>query len=142
METKFYVCPVCGNVIIKLVDSGVVPTCCGEKMELLEPNTIEKGAEKHIPRCFRLENCTMGVEVGSVPHPCAPEHYVHFICLTTETGAHFRFLSPNTPPRAVFNIGPDTPVAVYEYCNLHGLWKTNAIPVMRCCTQSDDSCQQ
>ena len=41
MATKFYKCNKCGNVAIKVVDSGVPMVCCGEKMELLEPNVVD-----------------------------------------------------------------------------------------------------
>ena len=34
---KFYKCNTCGNVITKLVDSGVPVVCCGEKMQELVP---------------------------------------------------------------------------------------------------------
>ena len=47
--TKFYKCNRCGNVAIKVVDSGVPMVCCGEKMELLEPNVVDASGEKHMP---------------------------------------------------------------------------------------------
>ena len=34
-------------------------------------------------------------------------------------------LKPGTAPTAVFNLNGDKPLAVYEYCNLHGLWKAD-----------------
>lgn len=37
---------------------------------------------------------------------------------------HIRYLHPGEAPRAVFELGDETPVAVYAYCNLHGLWTT------------------
>lgn len=128
METKFYVCPICGNVIMKLVDSGVIPTCCGEEMQLMEPNTTDGAGEKHVPKVSRLDACTLGVEVGIIPHPMSPDHYVHFIYLETETGGHICFLNPEYEPKAQFCC-KDSPIAVYEYCNLHGLWKTSNMPI-------------
>ena len=41
MAVKFYVCPHCGNVIQKVVDSKVPVVCCGEKMQELVPNTVD-----------------------------------------------------------------------------------------------------
>ena len=34
-----------------------------------------------------------------------------------------RTLAPGQAPKAVFELGSEKPVAVYAYCNLHGLWK-------------------
>ncbi len=31
---------------------------------------------------------------------------------------------PGEAPKAVFALAGEEPVAVYAYCNLHGLWKT------------------
>ena len=33
-------------------------------------------------------------------------------------------LTPGQVPKAVFELGTEKPVAVYAYCNLHGLWMT------------------
>ena len=35
-----------------------------------------------------------------------------------------RYLTPGQAPKAVFELGTEKPVAVYAYCNLHGLWMT------------------
>ena len=34
------------------------------------------------------------------------------------------YLAPGQAPKAVFELGGEKPVAVYAYCNLHGLWMT------------------
>lgn len=49
MKTKFYLCPVCGNVLVKIEDSGVTPHCCGREMVELEPGTTDASLEKHVP---------------------------------------------------------------------------------------------
>ena len=46
MQTRFYICRHCGNVIEKVHDAGVPVVCCGEKMEALVPNTVEASEEK------------------------------------------------------------------------------------------------
>ena len=122
MATKFYKCRHCGNVIVKLVNSGVPVVCCGEKMEELVAGVTDGAVEKHLPVVTRLEGNLLKVEVGSVAHPMSPEHHISFIYLETENGGQFVELKDK--PEAVFNIAGDRPVAVYEYCNLHGLWKT------------------
>ena len=46
------------------------------------------------------------------------------IFLETEQGGHLRLLSPGDKPEVEFTLDDgDKVVAVYEYCNLHGLWK-------------------
>lgn len=122
MATKFYKCNHCGNVIIKTVDSGVPVVCCGEKMVELVPNTVDASQEKHVPVVTRVDDCRIKVEVGSVPHPMTEEHHIAFIYVETENGGVQ--ISLKDKPEAMFCTCNDKPVAVYEYCNLHGLWKT------------------
>ena len=122
MATKFYKCRHCGNVIEKVVDSKVPVICCGEKMEELIPNTIDASQEKHVPIVTKVNDCTIKVEVGSVPHPMLPEHHIAFIYVETENGGIRVDLKDK--PEAVICTCSSKPIAVYEYCNLHGLWKT------------------
>lgn len=119
----------CGNVVVKTVDSGVPLVCCGETMEELAPNTVDGLGEKHLPVVTRPDECTVEVRVGSIPHPMLPEHSIRFIYLETENGGQIRFLQTPFPAIATFCGCKDRVVAVYEYCNLHGLWKTTDIPV-------------
>ena len=122
MATKFYKCNHCGNVVEKVVDSKVPVVCCGEKMQELVPNTVDASNEKHVPVVTRLDDCRIKVEVGSVAHPMTPEHHISFIYVETENGGIRVNLKDK--PEAVSCVCHDKPVAVYEYCNLHGLWKT------------------
>lgn len=124
MAIKFYKCAVCGNVAVKVVDSRVPLVCCGQKMEELVPNTVDASGEKHVPVVTRIDDCRIKVEVGSVPHPMTPEHHIAFIYVETENGGMRVDLPHEGVAEAVFCTCADKPVAVYEYCNLHGLWKT------------------
>lgn len=123
MAVKFYKCPICGNVIEKVVDSGVPVVCCGKKMEELIPDTVDASTEKHVPVVTRLNDCKIKVEVGSVAHPMTPEHHIAFIYVENENGGVRIDLSDR--PEAEVCICSGKPVAVYEYCNLHGLWKSD-----------------
>ena len=124
MAVKFFKCEHCGNVIQKVVDSKVPVVCCGEKMKELTVNTVDASVEKHLPVVTRLDDCRIKVEVGAVPHPMTEEHHIAFIYVETENGG-MRIDLPHTgKPEAVFCTCTDKPVAVYEYCNLHGVWKT------------------
>ncbi|MBP5135111.1 MAG: desulfoferrodoxin [Paludibacteraceae bacterium] len=124
MATKFYVCKHCGNVAVKMVDSGVVPSCCGEEMTELKANTVEASAEKHLPVVTRLDVCTINVKIGSEPHPMLPEHHIAFVFVETERGGQWINLAVGKKPEAVICVCKEKPIAVYEYCNIHGLWKT------------------
>ena len=123
MATKFYKCAHCGNVIEKVVDSGVPVVCCGQKMEELIPNTVDASGEKHVPVVTWLDEHRIKVEVGSVHHPMLPEHHIAFVYVETENGG-IRVNLKDTPVAEVY-VGDTKSVAVYEYCNLHGLWKTD-----------------
>ncbi|MBE6306326.1 MAG: desulfoferrodoxin [Bacteroidaceae bacterium] len=122
MATKFFKCRHCGNVIGKVVDSNVPVVCCGEEMHLLVPNTEDASNEKHVPVVTRIDDCTIKVEVGSVAHPMLPEHHIAFIYVQTEDGGIRVGLKDK--PEALICTCNSKPIAVYEYCNLHGLWKT------------------
>ncbi len=123
MSTTFYKCNLCGNVILKTVDSGAPVVCCGHNMEELVAQTSESGKEKHLPVVTRPYENIIHVSVGSVPHPMTEEHFIRFIYLETENGGQIAYLTANDAPKASFCC-KEKPTAVYEYCNLHGLWKT------------------
>ncbi|MCR4694608.1 MAG: desulfoferrodoxin Dfx [Pseudobutyrivibrio sp.] len=122
METLFYRCMKCGNFVM-FVDkkSCCTPVCCGEEMTLLTANTSDGATEKHVPE-VTIEGNKVCVAVGSVLHPMLEEHHIQFIYLETENGGQIKYLEPGQEPKAEF-ITNDKPIAVYEYCNLHGLWK-------------------
>ncbi|EHI96822.1 Desulfoferrodoxin ferrous iron-binding region [Clostridium sp. DL-VIII] len=121
-EQNFYVCKRCGNMVESLKESGAKIICCGEPMVKLEPGTVEASVEKHVP-AVTYENDIVKVEVGSVLHPMIDTHYIEWILVRTENGEQRKVLKPGDEPKAEFCLCGDKPVAVYAYCNLHGLWK-------------------
>ena len=121
-ETKFFVCETCGNIIGMVHASGVPVFCCGKKMTELVPGTVEASAEKHIPVVEVGEN-SVKVCVGSVLHPMAEEHHISWVYLQTDRGGQRKVLTPGSDPVVNFALQDEKPVAVYAYCNLHGLWK-------------------
>ena len=120
---KIYRCSQCGNMINMISESGVPVVCCGKIMEELVPNTVEASGEKHIPIVEVLGD-KVKVNVGSVDHPMIPAHYIEWICLETDAGEQIKKLTPESAPAATFTLDGAKPEAVYAYCNLHGLWKT------------------
>ncbi|MBQ7464259.1 MAG: desulfoferrodoxin Dfx [Lachnospiraceae bacterium] len=119
---KFYRCEHCKNIIMKLNDSGVPVVCCGEPMKELVPGATDGALEKHVP-AVSFEGNTVTVKVGEAEHPMLEEHFIQFVVLETSNGFQTKYLKPGEKPEAVFVL-PDgeKAVAVYEYCNLHGLW--------------------
>ena len=122
MENRFYICEHCGNLIGMIHDAGVPMMCCGQKMTKLEAGTVEASREKHIP-VATVEGNTVKVIVGEVAHPMAPEHSILWVYLETDKGGHRKALKPGESPEVCFALCCERPIAVYAYCNLHGLWK-------------------
>lgn len=105
-------------------DSGVRAQCCGEEMKPIEPNTTDAAGEKHVP-VIEQNGTTVTVTVGSVEHPMLDTHYIEWILLETKQGRQRKTLKPGDKPVASFALTEgDTVVAAYEYCNLHGLWRS------------------
>jgi superoxide reductase len=122
----FYKCDLCGNFITFLTEkTASTPVCCGEPMHEVTPNTTDAATEKHVP-VVSVDGSTVSVRVGSVEHPMTEEHYIQLIILETKTGYQKKDLKPGEKPEAVFALADgEEPVAAYEYCNLHGLWKAD-----------------
>ncbi|MBO5786988.1 MAG: desulfoferrodoxin [Clostridia bacterium] len=122
-EVKFYVCETCGNLVGMINESGVPMMCCGKKMQQIVPGTVEASKEKHIP-VATLENGVLTVNVGSVDHPMTEEHLIEWVYVQTDRGGQRKVLNAGDAPKLTFVFTDEKPVAVYAYCNLHGLWKT------------------
>jgi len=124
MREKFYRCSHCGNIVGMIKDAGVPVVCCGQKMDALVPNTVEASGEKHIPS-VEIADGVVNVNVGSVDHPMVDEHYIEWVYVETDKGGMRKNLNPGQKPNVSFCIGDEKVVAVYAYCNLHGLWKVD-----------------
>ena len=121
-KVKFYRCPICGNMVVQIKDGGGTLVCCGEEMKRLEPNTTDAVQEKHVPAIVK-EDGRIKVTVGSVIHPSLPEHYIEWIALVTGDRIQLAYLEPGMVPKADFEEVDHGDV--YEFCNLHGLWKAS-----------------
>lgn len=117
---KFFKCRECGSLAMEIVsgehDSAKV-------FQELKANTTDASGEKHVPVVEKKDGAIL-VKVGELEHPMLEEHHIMWIYLETEHGGMLRKLSAGEKPEAEFPISAnDKPVAAYEYCNLHGLWK-------------------
>ncbi len=122
-EPKFFICRHCGNIIAMVQDSGAPVSCCGEKMTELIAGTTDGAREKHVP-VYTVKDGVVDVVVGDVEHPMLEKHYIQWIAIQTKQGMQRKVLAPGEAPKASFALTPDDElISVYEYCNLHGLWK-------------------
>jgi len=124
MEVIFKKCGLCGNIVQMVEQKGPPVVCCGKPMEQLIPGTVDASVEKHVP-AVTWNGDVLEVQVGSVIHPMTAEHYIAFIYVQTDKGGVMKFLEIDAEPTAKFRFADEKPVAVFEYCNLHGLWKTD-----------------
>ncbi len=122
-NNKFFICEHCGNLIGMIKDSGVPMICCGQKMSKLEPGTVDASLEKHVP-VVEVKGSIVNVKIGSVMHPMIAEHSILWVYLQTDKGGQRKCLEVGSMPEVNFSILDEKPLAVYAYCNLHGLWKT------------------
>ena len=99
--------------------------CCGKKMEEVEAGAVDAALEKHVP-VLKVEGDCLTAVVGDVLHPMTPEHLISNIWIEFADGSNKKVtLTSDDEPIAKFNIaGKSGKATVYEYCNLHGLWKT------------------
>ena len=116
---KVYQCEKCGKTIIS---DKELKEIVGWKEVIADSTDAAK--EKHVPlvtkKCKQVK-----VDVGSVAHPMTAEHLIEWVALETEQGYQVKYLKPSAEPVATFTLADDKAVAVYAYCNLHGLWKTS-----------------
>ena len=108
-HVEFYECEICGNVMVKLVDGGVTPQCCGSPMEMMKVKKGDSGKEKHTP---------------VVAHPMEEDHFIGFAVLENGCGFDVKELKTKGYPVAQFLLNEDeTAGRVYAWCNQHGLWE-------------------
>lgn len=123
-EIRFFKCMHCGNIIGVIHNAGVPMMCCGEKMTELIPGTTDAAVEKHVP-VVSIDGNIVTVKVGEVEHPMLEEHFIQWVYLQTDRGGQRKCLKPGEKPEVKFALCDEKPVAVFEYCNLHGLWKAD-----------------
>ncbi len=110
--TKFYVCPVCGNVISSV--GAAVVSCCGISLPPLE---AEETDEAHHINIENVED----EKFITVIHEMTKSHYISFIAYVTSDKISFVKLYPegNAETRMQFR-GRGY---LYIFCNRHGLMK-------------------
>ena len=121
-NAKFYICPHCRNIAEMVYDTDIPLHCCGDQMEVLVPGSVDASVEKHVPD-VKISKGLVEVNVGSVNHPMEKVHWIEWVQIITDQGSYRKWLNPGEAPNVKFLLDGEKPLAVYAYCNLHGLWK-------------------
>ena len=120
-RVRFYVCPVCGN-IIQTAGEAVV-SCCGIILPPLEPEAPDADHALHVEIAEDEYYVTFA-------HPMTRDHYISFLVAASDHGVQLVKLYPEGGAEARFKI--DRVMRLYAYCNRHGLflveWKGRAFP--------------
>lgn len=109
---KFYVCPVCGNVITGTGEAVV--SCHGITLPPLEPEVQD---EKHIISTQIIED----EYYVTVEHEMSKEHYISFIAALCDNELRLTKLYPEGNAEARFK--RNRVEKLYAYCNKHGLFR-------------------
>ncbi|MBR3919995.1 MAG: helix-turn-helix domain-containing protein [Clostridia bacterium] len=113
LRSKFYVCPLCGN-IIRTVGDAVI-SCCGI---ILPPLEAEETDNEH--------NITIEIVEDehfiTINHNMTKEHYISFIAHITYDRVQFVKFYPEGNAETRLNLRGGG--WLYFYCNKHGLMKT------------------
>lgn len=111
-RAKFYICPVCGNVIYAIGEAVI--SCCGIT---LPPAEAEDADEEHAISIETVED----EYYVSVDHSMEKDHYISFLAAVSYQGVRFVKLYPEGGAEARFKI--DGIKTIYAYCNRHGLYR-------------------
>ena len=122
---EIYKCEICGNVVSTIENGPGKLVCCGQPMDLMEENAIEKeGNEKHVP-IVEITDGKVKVKVGSVPHPMEDAHFIELIELLQNGKVIVsKVLKPTDEPIAEFLLKNTDNLSARSFCNVHGLWKS------------------
>lgn len=110
LRSRFYVCPVCGNVLYALGEGSY--SCCGVA---LAPAEAEESDEGHALVVESIED----EWYVTLDHPMRKDHYISFIAYVTTDGVTIKKLYPEQEAAARFRRGQSG--VIVAYCNRHGL---------------------
>lgn len=112
LRCKFYVCPVCGNVIHCF--GNTVVSCCGITLPALEAEDVD---EAHNLTIENVED----EHFITVHHPMTKGHYISFIAHITSDKLQMVKLYPEGNPETRMQLRGRG--YLYYYCNQHGLFR-------------------
>ena len=112
MRCKFYVCPVCGNVIHAM--GSAVVSCCGIALPPLE---AEEPEEDHAVTVEPVED----EHFITVHHPMTKAHFISFVAYVTTDRLQLVKLYPEGDAQTRLQLRGRG--YLYYYCNRHGLFR-------------------
>ena len=112
LRSKFYVCPLCGNIIH--TTGAALISCCGITLPALE---AEEPDEDHGVTVEYVED----EHFITVPHPMTKGHYISFIASVTSDRLQMVKLYPEGNPETRLQLRGRG--YLYYYCNQHGLFR-------------------
>ena len=112
LRCKFYVCPVCGNVIH--CTGNTVISCCGITLPALE---AEEADEEHLLTIELVED----EHFITVHHPMSKEHFISFAAFVTSDRIQLVKFYPEGNAETRMQLRGRG--YLYYYCNRHGLFK-------------------
>ena len=112
LRCKFYVCPLCGNVITAAGNALV--SCCGITLPALE---AEEPDEDHAITVETVED----EHFVTVRHPMTKAHFISFIAFVTSDRIQMVKLYPEGNAETRLQLRGFG--QLYYYCNRHGLFK-------------------
>ena len=112
LRSKFYVCPLCGNILHGTGDSVI--SCCGITLPALE---AEEPDEAHGITVESVED----EHFITVHHPMTKEHFISFVAYVTSDRLQLVKLYPEGNAETRLNLRGFG--MLYWYCNRHGLFK-------------------
>lgn len=111
---KFYVCPICGNVITAAGDAVI--SCCGVTLVPLEAEPAE---EAHHLMVEPVED----EFYVTLSHDMTKQHYISFLAAVRDDGVELVKLYPEGNAQSRFKRSRVS--QIYFYCNRHGLFREN-----------------
>lgn len=111
-KMRFYVCPVCGNVVQSIGEGAY--SCCGVSLPPLEAEECTEEHGLHIEESDGDYYITMD-------HPMEKSHYISFFCYVNAERTEFVKLYPEQ--NAAARIQKRKRGYLYAYCNRHGLFR-------------------
>ena len=112
LRSKFYVCPICGNMLHSAGNSLV--SCCGITLPPLEAETPD---DDHAVEITRVED----EHFVTVSHPMTKDHYISFLAFVTSDRIQTVKLYPEGDAQTRLQLRGMG--ILYRYCNRHGLYK-------------------
>lgn len=114
LRSKFYVCPVCGNVIHSMGEAVI--TCHGL---LLTPAQAEEGDEQHPLSVEHVED----EYFVRIEHDMTKQHHISFIAALSPDRIQLVKLYPEGNAEARFQLRGVR--QIFYYCNRDGLFRLN-----------------